>query len=78
MKKAVKNQNHPKHKLATVQNTRKSQAENYLQNKGVLKNELSPKSVKAKIELKESKGKEAKGTLDKKITRKQQQLLTTK
>ena len=46
---ALKNQNHPNHKLAlaAVQTTRKRQAEIELQNKDVISSQLSTKSVKA-------------------------------
>ena len=45
----MKNQNHPKHKLAlaAVQNTRNRQAENDLNNKAAADGELSTKTVKA-------------------------------
>ena len=46
---AVKNQNHPNHKLAlaAVQNTRNRQAENDLNNKEAAGGELSTQTVKA-------------------------------
>ena len=65
---AVTNENHPKHKLASaaVPKTRNRQAESEsdLQNKDMIKDELSVKSVKAVTEEKETKGAGAKGTLD--------------
>ena len=57
---AVKNQNHPKHKLAltAVQNTRNRQAENNLSNKEAAGGELSKKTVKAMTQNKEATGAE--------------------
>ena len=50
----VKNQNHPKHKLAlaTVQNTRNRQAEIDLKNTEAASEELSTKTVKAVTQVK--------------------------
>ena len=58
--KALKNQSHPKHKLAlaAVQNTRNRQAENGLQNKEVASGELSTKTVKAVTQVKDAAGAE--------------------
>ena len=55
---AVKNQNCPKQKIAqaTVQDTRNKLAESDLQNKDVIKDELSTKSVRVVTEEKETKG----------------------
>ena len=51
---AVKNQNHPKHKLAlaAVQNTRNRQAEIDLKNTEAASGELTTKSVKAVTQVK--------------------------
>ena len=58
--KALKNQSHPKHKLAlaAVQNTRNRQAENGLQNKEVASGELSTKTIKAVTQVKDAAGPE--------------------
>ena len=55
---AVKNQSHPKHKLAlaALQNTRNRQAENDLQNKKAASGELSTKTVKAVTEFRDAGG----------------------
>ena len=55
---AVKNQNHPIHKLAlaAVQNTRNRQAENELNNKEAADGELSTKTVKAVTQNKDDTG----------------------
>ena len=63
---AVKNQNHPKHKLtlAALQNNRNRQAKSDLQNKDVINVELSTKNVKAITEEKVTKGTTTKGELE--------------
>ena len=55
---AVKNQSHPKHKLAlaALQNTRNRQAENDLQTKEALSGELETKTVKAMTEMRDAGG----------------------
>ena len=62
---ALKNQNHPKHNLAlvAVQDTRNRQ--NEVQNKDIVKDELSTKMVKAVTEEKQAEGVETRGTLEK-------------
>ena len=57
---AVKNQNHPKHKLAlaAVKNTRNGQAENDLQKKEAINGELSTKTLKALTQVKDAAGTE--------------------
>ena len=53
---AVKNQNHPKHKLAlaAVQNIKNRQAENCLQTKQATGGELTTKTVKFVTEVREA------------------------
>ena len=55
---AVKNQSHPRHKLApaAVQDTRNRQAENDLQTKEPTSGEIMAKTVKAKTEVKDAGG----------------------
>ena len=55
---AVKNQGHPKHKLAlaAVQNTRNRQAENDLQSKEAANGELPTRTVKAVAQVKDTVG----------------------
>ena len=62
----VKNQNHPKSKLAlaAVQNTRNRQAENDLNNKEVASGELSTKTVKAMTKNKDATGAEKRNSLE--------------
>ena len=62
---AVKNQNHPKHKLAlaAVQNTRNRQAENDLQTKEATSGELTTKTVKAVTVVREAGGVESRSSL---------------
>ena len=57
---AVKNQNHPKHKLAqvAVQNTRNIEAENDLKNKEAASGELSTKTMKVVTIVKDATGAE--------------------
>ena len=63
---AVKNQNHPKHKLAlaAVQNTRNRQAENDLNNKKAVGGELSTKTVKGVKQNKDDTGAETRNSLE--------------
>ena len=62
----VKNQNHPKHKLAlaAVQNTRNRQAENDLNNKEAASGELSTKTLKAVTQNKDATGAEKRNSLE--------------
>ena len=62
----VKNQNHPKHKLAlaAVQNTRNRQAENDLNNKEAASGDLSTKTVKAVTQNKDTTGAEKRNSLE--------------
>ena len=55
---AVKDQGHPKHKLAlaVVQNPRNRQAENYLQNKEAASGDLSTNTVKAVTQVRDAGG----------------------
>ena len=66
----MKNQNHPKHKLAlaAVQNNRNRHPENDLQNKDVKKDELAAKSVTAVAKEKQSLETESKRTLETKLS----------
>ena len=68
---AVKNQNHPKHKLVltAVQNTRNRQTENYLNNKEAAVSELSTKTVKAVTQKKDATRAETRNSLDKNCER---------
>ena len=63
---SVKNQSHPKHKLAqaAVQNTRNRQAENDLQNKETASSELSTKTVKPVTQVKDAAGAETNNSLE--------------
>ena len=63
---AVKNRNHQKHKLAlaAVQNTRKRQAENDLNNKEAASSELSTKTVKAVTQVKDTTGAETRSSIE--------------
>ena len=56
--KAVKNQSHPKYKLAfaAVQNNRNRQAEIDLQTKEAMKGELTTKTVKVLTEVRDAGG----------------------
>ena len=56
----MKNQGHPKHKLAlaAVQNTRNRQAENDMQSKEAANGELPTKTVKAVARVKDAVGAE--------------------
>ena len=67
----MKNQNHPKHKLAlaAVQNTRNRQAEDDLSNKEAASGELSTKTVKAVIQNRDATGTEKKNYLEKNYKR---------
>ena len=62
----MKNQNHPKHKpaLTAVQNTRKRQAANDLNNKEAASGDLSTKTVKAVTQNKDATGAEKKNSLE--------------
>ena len=62
----MKNQNHPKHKLAlaAVQNTRNREAENDLKSKEATTGELSTKTVKAVTQVKNATGTETKNSLE--------------
>ena len=64
--KAVKNQNHPKHKLAlaAVQNTRNRQAENDLNNKEAASCELSTMTVEAVTQNNDVTGVEKRNSLE--------------
>ena len=63
---AMKNQRHPKHKLAlaAVQNTRNRHAENDLQNKEAASSELSTKTVKTITQIKDGAGAETRNSLE--------------
>ena len=63
---AVKNENHPKHKLALaeVQNYRNRKAENDLNNKETASGELSTKTVKAVTQNKDATGAEKRNSLE--------------
>ena len=63
---AVKNQNHPKHKLAlaAVQNTRNRQVETDLNNKEAASGDLSTKTGKAVTQNKDATGAETKNSLE--------------
>ena len=63
---AVKNQNHPKHKLAlaAAQNTRNGQAESDLNNKEAASGELSTKTVKTATQNKDATGAEKRNYLE--------------
>ena len=63
---AVKNENHPKHKLAlaAVQNYRNRKAENDLNNKETASGELSTKTVKAVTQNKDATGAEKRNSLE--------------
>ena len=62
----MKNQKNPKHKLmlTAVQNTTRRKAERDLQNKKVINNESSTKSVKAVTKEKDTKWTATKGALE--------------
>ena len=62
---AVKNQGHPKHKLASaaVQNTRNRQSENDLQSKEAANVELPTKTVNTVAQVKDAVGAETRGPL---------------
>ena len=62
----MKNQNHPKHKLAlaAVQNTKNRQAENDLNNKEGASGDLSTKTVKAVTHIKNATGTEKRNSLE--------------
>ena len=68
---AVKNQNHPKHKLAlaAVQITRNRQAENDLNNKEAASGDLSTKTRKAVTQNKDDTGAENRNSLEKRSTK---------
>ena len=63
---ALKNQNHPKHKLALaeVQNNRNRQSENDLNNKEAAGGELSTKTVKAVTRNQDATGAEKRNSLE--------------
>ena len=67
----MKNQNHPKHKLAlaAVQNTRNRQAENNLNNKEAASGEISTKTVKVVTRNKDATGAEKRNFLEKNYER---------
>ena len=62
----MKNQNHPKHKLALapVQNNRNRQAENDLNNEEAASGELSTKTVKAVTQNKDATGAEKRNSIE--------------
>ena len=63
---AVKNQNHPKHKLAlaAVQNNRNRQAENDLNNEEAASGELSTKTVKVVTQNKDATGAKKRNSIE--------------
>ena len=79
----MKNQNHPKHKLAlaAMQNTGNRYAENDLNNKEAASCELSTKTVKAVTQNKDASGAEKRNSLEinyERLTKRKQDLATKK